>query len=361
MPRILVSFVTLGALVALAASAASPAVQAQGGYRLFAPTIHRMPRGYPGTPTLTASSAASEVVLTWSAVPGAELYAVWYSSQANFAGAQGVYRGPATQVRHTVAPGTHYYRVQAVNAWGASVSQTVGVVVAAPTPAPPPPTPIANVCDAIQGVSYGSLPIVPPPSDRPAHLHADLNLAMRGYRATSGTLGLVDYGGDRDPQAPQLYSLFGDSRTPVFRAVYQVYDWDWGRNTRGGPIENPAVTLLGMATTPGEVLRLPAAGYDIGRGYQALVLYATESQITLKYTGEDNVVYGYTVHVENVCVEPRLLALYREWNAAGRGELPALRNGQPFGRARGSEILVAIRDSGSFMDPRSRKDWWAGR
>ncbi|MCL7454490.1 MAG: hypothetical protein M8467_15740, partial [Anaerolineae bacterium] len=66
----------------------------------------------------------------------------------------------------------------------------------------------------------------------------------------------------------------------------------------------------------------------------------------------------YTVHVENVCVEPSLLALYRQWDAAGRVRLPALRGGQPFGRARGTEIGVAIRDSGTFMDPRSRKDWW---
>ena len=70
---------------------------------------------------------------------------------------------------------------------------------------------------------------------------------------------------------------------------------------------------------------------------------------------------GYTIHIEGVCVEPRLLALYRLWNEAGRGELPALRGGQPFGRARGDEIGVAIRDAGTFMDPRSRRDWWRGK
>ena len=31
------------------------------------------------------------------------------------------------------------------------------------------------------------------------------------------------------------------------------------------------------------------------------------------------------------------------------------------GRARGNEIQVAIRDTGRFMDPRTRKDWWQGR
>jgi hypothetical protein len=116
-----------------------------------------------------------------------------------------------------------------------------------------------------------------------------------------------------------------------------------------------------MGVTPGEVLHLPDSGYSIGSGYEALVLYATEDQLTLKYTREDHVVYGYTIHLENICVEPSLLALYQAWNDAGRGELPALRGSQPLGRARGGEIGVAIRDTGSFMDPRSRKDWWQGK
>jgi len=116
-----------------------------------------------------------------------------------------------------------------------------------------------------------------------------------------------------------------------------------------------------MGVTPGEVLRLPDSGYDIGSGYEALVLYATKERITLKYTREDNVVSGYTLHVENVCVEPSLLALYQAWNDAGRGRLPALRGGQPLGRAQGVEIGVAIRDNGAFMDPRSRWDWWRSK
>lgn len=31
------------------------------------------------------------------------------------------------------------------------------------------------------------------------------------------------------------------------------------------------------------------------------------------------------------------------------------------GTAIGNELGVAIRDTGSLMDPRSRKDWWQGR
>jgi hypothetical protein len=55
-----------------------------------------------------------------------------------------------------------------------------------------------------------------------------------------------------------------------------------------------------------------------------------------------------------------LLALYRAKDAAGRKELPALRNNERFANASGSAIKVAIRDTGSFMDPRVRKNWWKG-
>lgn len=219
-------------------------------------------------------------------------------------------------------------------------------------------------CRPIPGESYAAIWVYPPPTDRPAEAHADLNLALRGYSSTSAYKGLVDYGGEGDPNAPQLPGLFADNRTPAFTAVYQVYGWDWGCNCRAALITSPEVTLAGMAVTPGESIHVPYSGYDIGLaepGYEVLVLYASSERITLKYTREDNVIHGYTLHVEGVCVEPNLLALYESWNQAGRGNLPALRAGQALGRARSGEIKVAIRDSGTFLDPRSRKDWWRGR
>jgi uncharacterized protein Usg len=213
-------------------------------------------------------------------------------------------------------------------------------------------------CTPIPGVQYSTLTIVGNPTDRPAEVHADLNLALRGYELTYAYRGLVEYGGTPDDDPPKLYTLFADHRVPTFPAVYRVYDWDWDCNCRGELLSDWPVTLAGMGVATGEILYLPDREAEIGGGYQALVLYASEERITLKYTREDNVVYGYTLHIENVCVEPRLLALYRNMNSAGRAELPALKAGQPFGRARGAEIGVAIRDTGSFMDPRSQKDWW---
>jgi len=212
-------------------------------------------------------------------------------------------------------------------------------------------------CGPIPHQSYGSLTTEGPPTDRPAEVHADLNLSLRGYERTDAYKGLVEYGRD-DPQAPQLRGLFADHRIPTFSNVYRVYNWDWGTNSRGVLIPSPPVTLLGLAATPCEIVRVPRSGYTIGSGYEVLVLYAHPDRITLKYTREDNVVYGYTLHLENICVDPNLVAFYQSWNAASRGQLPALRPGQAFGRVCGSELRIAIRDCGSFMDPRSRGDWW---
>jgi len=229
---------------------------------------------------------------------------------------------------------------------------------AAPAPVPEPAAPQVDPCAPISGETYGTLPIVGPPTDRPAAEHGDINLALRGFDPTDSTRGLIDMAGPTDDRAPQLTGLFSDNRTPEISGVFRANNWDWGNNSRGGPISDFDVTVAGFKVEPGETIHVPQAGYEIGQGYAVLVLYADKNRITLKYTGEDSVVSGYAVHIDGVCTEPSLLALYEQMNASGRGQLPALRAKQALGRANGNEIQVAIRDTGRFMDPRVRKDWW---
>ncbi|MCB0066667.1 MAG: hypothetical protein KDD77_05935, partial [Caldilineaceae bacterium] len=85
-----------------------------------------------------------------------------------------------------------------------------------------------------QPLVYSSLSVEGAPTDRPAEAHPDLNLTIRGYSATSGHLGLVNYGGDTDPQAPQIDGMFGPPRLPGFKTLFQVYDWDWACNPPDG-------------------------------------------------------------------------------------------------------------------------------
>jgi len=214
-------------------------------------------------------------------------------------------------------------------------------------------------CLPIPGVSYGSLGILGPPTvNPPAAKHPDINVKIRGWVTTGGALGFVNYNGPTDAKAPRLNTLYPGGQVPVFVQNYQVENWNWTTMMPSGPDTDSPVTMIDFATTPGEILDVPNSGYIIGASYQVHVLYADADSLTLKYTGEDNVIYGYTLHVLGVCVEPSLLALYEGDDAAGRQQLPALAGMQAFGRARSTAVKVAIRDTGTFMDPRSKKDWW---
>lgn len=231
----------------------------------------------------------------------------------------------------------------------------------------------APVCPVTSEAAFDLIPIEGSPvGDHPDFMHADLNLSLRGYTVVSETLALEFYNGPTDPNAPQLHGLFEPNRRPPIKRVYQINEWIWdaaacngsARGCRGGPVDAFwPVTLVGLTTTPGEPIHIPERGPQIySGGFTAMVLYAEERQITLGYTRRDRVSAGYVVHLMNVCVDPNLLALYQlQKNADGwhtSGFLPALRNNQPLGVAAGGEVLVAVRDVGSFMDPRSEKDWW---
>lgn len=239
---------------------------------------------------------------------------------------------------------------------------------------PPPsttlylPTVFGNspiVCPLTSERAYELIPVDGPPADHPDELHGDLNLALRGHTPVSATLGLVDINGPTDGDAPQLPGIFGDGRTPAFTSAHRIYGWDWSCGTDGcaSPELTPReVSLLGLAVDVDETLSFPSRGAEIyGGGFKVLVLYASEQRITLGYTRHDSVAPGYAVHLESICVDPNLLALYRQANTDGRGHLPALRDGVVLGAARTGEVLVSVRDRGDFMDPRSRKDWWRGR
>ncbi len=245
---------------------------------------------------------------------------------------------------------------------------------ATPTPPIPPAqtvflpaiqrAPLTFACPTTSDRAYAAVPVEGSPADHPDAEHGDLNLALRGYAPTGGVLDLVEINGPMDPGAPRLAGIFGDGRVPVFTGAFRVNDWDWGcgeHGCRGEPLGTPEVTLLEMGGQAGEAVSLPSRGAQIyPHDFVALVLYAEPTRLTLVYTREDTVANGYAVHLEDLCVDSALVALYRTLNLAGRGQLPALRNGEVLG-VNGPDLLkVAIRDRGSFMDPRSRKDWWQG-
>jgi hypothetical protein len=245
--------------------------------------------------------------------------------------------------------------IEAAPAPPTSVDAAVQAASVAAAAAPPA---VNRTCPTSSTESYGSLIIEGAPTDRPAVEHPDLHLDLRGYQPSTAEAALRDFGPNGDGQAPRLTGLFGDRRQPAVRSVHQAFDWDWACNCRGPLLADPAVSVIGLTLGPDEPLLTPPSGRTLGNGYEALVLYADADSLTLKYTREDNVIHGYTLHVETLCVDPALLALYQTLNAAGRSQLPALRGGQPFGRAAGEQVLIAIRDNGTFLEARHYHNWW---
>jgi len=142
------------------------------------------------------------------------------------------------------------------------------------------------------------------------------------------------------------------NKTPTFTNLYKIGRAPWDPPTL--PYE---VHLVGLAANVNDPVMVP----DVNGGFscaEVLVLYADQNNITLKYTPDDTVVGGYTVHISGICVDPALLNKYQS-NSVIRTQLPALNGKDILGTARGNEVKVSIRDgNGTFMDPRSYKDWW---
>jgi hypothetical protein len=192
----------------------------------------------------------------------------------------------------------------------------------------------------------------------------DLNMRVRGWYAVDEYLGFVRYG--YPPNAPpdtehplHLSTVASDASS--FISTYQVNDWDWVSCNCAVPRPSSPypVTMLGLRTTPGQPLYIPSRNTPVDtKGFTAMVLYADAGQLALKYTSEDRVDTGYLVHLVNLCVDPNLVNLYRRLDGAGRGWLPVVYNSSVVGTALGSEVDVIVRDSGSFLDPRSWQDWW---
>lgn len=227
--------------------------------------------------------------------------------------------------------------------------------------APPLTGPCPKTSASDDAYSY-SVPTAPPGTPDPLH-QADVNIKNRGWVPTGGVLGLIQNTPAPDPihGQPRLHTIFPDGRIPTILANYKVKNWDWNAMKATDPMATPEVSMVGFGTTPGEEVLAVWSKYVLaaqnGKSYGVMLLYIDDDSITYHYTPEDNIIKGYTIHVFDVCPDPRLKAVYDKNHAAGRVVLPATVVGTPLGRSRGSELQVVIRDTGSFMDPRG-VDWW---
>jgi hypothetical protein len=200
---------------------------------------------------------------------------------------------------------------------------------------------------------YDLIPIEGERESRPPEEHGDLNLKLRDPQPADFETTLVDIPGSGiDPDAPKLSAVF----EPDFVQTYAVHDWDWGSNSKGNLLDDGSAVLVGIKTTPGEPIFIPKTDRDIYDGkYVAVVLYASEDQLTFLYARAGSVVKGYTVHYLGLQTDLNLVKLFQESEGS---QLPGLTLDTPVGVAAGEELIVAIRDNGTFLDARSQRDWW---
>ncbi|MCB9078680.1 MAG: hypothetical protein H6631_13855 [Anaerolineaceae bacterium] len=200
--------------------------------------------------------------------------------------------------------------------------------------------------------SYELVPLAGEKDKRPAAEHGDLNLALREPEVIDEEPVLKDVGAGVDPGAPNLGAVFSGEIVHT----YAVHNWDWGCNCKGDLIKDGHAILVGLKTTPGEPVFIPPTGSPIfGGNIYAVVLYASEDSLTFAYTRDGTVAQGYAIHYQGLHVDPNLLAKYNE---AKGNDVVGLTLDTPVGVAASDELLVAVRDKGTFMDSRSINDWW---
>ncbi len=198
----------------------------------------------------------------------------------------------------------------------------------------------------------------------------DINIELREWGSpknlldpTPGIISKYHFGSDAeiDPKAPQLDTVISGVKVPHFSNLFQLNQYE-GPSSGQIPADGASNWGVTLAEFPnnGDVL-VPESGYDLGGGYQAIVLYAENGKVTLNYTlGQGGttgspIEIGYTVHVLQMNIDPALQDLYNR--AKSQNKYVALPCGYKIGTT-GGHTLVSIRDSGTFMDPRSGYDWW---
>jgi len=201
--------------------------------------------------------------------------------------------------------------------------------------------------------TYNLIPIDGERESRPPEEHGDLNLKLRDPQPADFEATLVEIPGSGvDSNAPKLSAVF----EPDFVQTYAVHNWDWGCNCKGDLIEDGSAVVVGIKTTPGEPIFAPETERDIYDGkYYAVVLYASEDQLTMQYARVGNVAQGYTVHYLGLQTDPNLVKVFEESKGS---QLPGLTLDTPVGVAASDEVIVAMRDNGKFLDARSKLDWW---
>ncbi len=138
--------------------------------------------------------------------------------------------------------------------------------------------------------------------------------------------------------------------------------------------------VLTIPTDIGADVKVPATGYDIGGGYEAMVVFAESDRVTLHigrheyFVGSDEnncnggrCSGGYWIYVKGICVDQKILDAYnnvksiQEQANADKNpiQLPMVKPGHTLGKAIGNSVTVGVRDNGPFIST-SKPIYWTG-
>lgn len=126
-------------------------------------------------------------------------------------------------------------------------------------------------------------------------------------------------------------------------------------------------------------IKMPNTGYDIGGGYEAMVVFVAHDRITLHIGRHEYFVGtkkcangqicsgGYWIYIKNICVDTQIQKAFnqiKDAQAAARADLtpirlPMILPGQIIGKAISTSVLVGVRDNGPFISL-YKPDYWGG-
>ncbi len=144
---------------------------------------------------------------------------------------------------------------------------------------------------------------------------------------------------------------------------------------------------LEIPSKPGWPICVPTTGYDIGGGYEAMVVSVEGDRITLHIgiheymdgndpalggcpLGTNNCKGGYWVYISGITVSPDIASAYALKSGIQRAdslqreithriELPIVAPGKKLGTSNGNSVIVALRDSGPLIYA-SKHFLWGG-
>jgi hypothetical protein len=175
-------------------------------------------------------------------------------------------------------------------------------------------------------------------------------------------------------------SMFGYKPTKL-SAAYDVFYGGSVPQGKDTNIKGNAPVLKIPTTANVTEIKVPSTSYDIGGGYEAMVVFAAEDRVTIHIGRHEYFVGtpsgkncnggecsgGYWIYVKDICVDKRILNAYNSvknaQEAAGADkspiQLPMVKPGQTLGKATGASVIVGVRDNGPFIST-SKPVYWEG-